>query len=103
MGWADFAIKKLNKESSVEITPHGSSMKGKINDGDTVVIEKCVPESLEVGNIVLVKVKGSFYLHLIKAIKDGKKKFLIGNNRGGINGWVGSNAIYGVATEIRRK
>jgi len=38
------------------------------------------------------------YLHLIKAV-DGQR-FLIGNNRGGINGWVGPQAIYGIATRI---
>jgi len=38
------------------------------------------------------------YLHLVKAVregKDGKRRFQIGNNRGGINGWVNSAAIYG--------
>ena len=30
---------------------------------------------------------------------DGKR-FLIGNNRGGINGWVGHHCIYGIATEV---
>jgi hypothetical protein len=27
-------------------------------------------------------------------------RYLIGNNRGGINGWVGRRAIFGIATEI---
>jgi hypothetical protein len=35
---------------------------------------------------------------VIKAV-DGRR-FLIGNNRGGINGWVGPHAIYGIATRI---
>ena len=38
------------------------------------------------------------YLHLIKAVNQGR--FLIGNNRGGLNGWVGPHAIYGLATRI---
>jgi hypothetical protein len=29
-------------------------------------------------------------------------QFLIGNNRGGINGWVGRQAIFGLATEVTR-
>lgn len=105
MGWADFAIDKLNKGYSAEITPCGNSMKGKVNSGDTVVLEKISPEKLKVGDVVLVKVKGKVYLHLIKATKNykGKQKFLIGNNKGGFNGWVGPNSIYGIATEIRRK
>jgi hypothetical protein len=48
--------------------------------------------------VVLVRVHGHVYLHLIKAVGGGR--FLIGNNRGGVNGWVGPSAIYGVATEI---
>jgi hypothetical protein len=35
---------------------------------------------------------------LIKAI-DGVR-FQIGNNRGGINGWVGKNAIFGMAIKV---
>jgi hypothetical protein len=45
------------------------------------------------GAIVLCRVKGSDYLHLVKAI-DGDR-FLIGNNRGGINGWITGRAIFG--------
>jgi hypothetical protein len=43
-------------------------------------------------------VRGNVYLHLIKAING--PRFQIGNNRGGINGWVGANCIYGIATHI---
>ncbi|HEY7780405.1 MAG TPA: hypothetical protein VIC85_09365 [Ktedonobacterales bacterium] len=42
--------------------------------------------------------RGTEYLHLIRAIQDDR--VLIGNNRGGINGWVGRQAIFGVATNI---
>ena len=73
-------------------------MKGKVNDGDLVTLEPCDPDKLAVGDIVLVRVKGKDYLHLVKAIDRGR--FLIGNNRGGINGWVGRNGIYGIATRI---
>jgi hypothetical protein len=56
------------------------------------------PEQLEVGDIVLCKVSGQQYLHLIVA-KEGER-FLIGNNRGGINGWIGKNGIYGRLTRV---
>ena len=45
-----------------------------------------------------MRVRGTDYLHLIKAIQGDR--FLIGNNRGGTNGWVGANCIYGIATKI---
>ena len=73
-------------------------MRGKVNDGDLVTLEPCKPEDLSAGDVVLVRVRGKDYLHLIKA-KDGSR-FLIGNNRGGTNGWVGHNCIYGVAIKI---
>lgn len=73
-------------------------MTGKVNHRDLVTLEPCDSGTLAVGDIVLVRVRGRVYLHLIKAIAN--KRFLIGNNRGGTNGWVRSNAIYGVATRI---
>jgi|SRR5215207_488011 len=98
MGWAKFAIEKLQQGESAKVRPRGHSMTGKVNDGDLVTLEPCKADILKPGDIVLVKVKGNIYLHLIKAVNNGR--FLIGNNRGGINGWVGANAIYGIAREI---
>lgn len=99
MGWAKFAIEKLQAGETVQIRPSGHSMTGRVNHKDVVTLAPCDPDELKVGEIVLVRVKGSVYLHLIKAI-DNKKRFLIGNNRGRINGWVGRNAIYGKAIEV---
>src|ERR1700733_251050 len=101
MSWAQFAKESLKKGQTTQIRPRGHSMKGKVNDGDLVTLEPCDPEQLAVGNIVLVRVKGTDYLHLIKAINQGR--FLIGNNRGGTNGWVGRNCIYGIATKVESK
>ena len=98
MGWAKIAIEKLQRGESAQVRPRGHSMTGKVNDGDLVTLEPCKAETLKAGDIVLVRVKGNVYLHLIKAVNNGR--FLIGNNRGGINGWVGANTIYGIATKI---
>jgi hypothetical protein len=54
-------------------------------------------DDIKVGDIVYCKVKGNFYTHLVKAI-DIQKGCLIGNNRGGINGW--TRNIYGKVIEI---
>lgn len=101
MGWATFAIEALKRGESVKIKPHGHSMRGKVNDGDTVTLAPADPAKLAVGDVVLVRVKGNILLHLIKAING--ERFLIGNNRGGINGWVGQHCIYGIATQIEPK
>jgi SOS-response transcriptional repressor LexA len=98
MGWATFAIEALRRGETVTIRPHGHSMTGRVNDGDRVTLVPATPEQLEVGDVVLVRVKGNVLLHLIKATSKGR--FLIGNNRGKINGWVGPHCIYGVAVHI---
>jgi SOS-response transcriptional repressor LexA len=98
MGWAKFAVQALQRGETVKIRPRGHSMRGRVNDGDTVTLAPCEAGSLNVGDVVLVRVKGNIYLHLIKAING--ERFLIGNNRGGINGWVGPQAIYGIAVKV---
>src|SRR5579884_4060446 len=98
MGWATYACEALRRGETVHLRPRGSSMSGKINSGDRVTVAPCDPDALKVGDIVLVRVHGAEYLHLIKARQE--ERFLIGNNRGGINGWVGKNGIFGVVTDI---
>jgi SOS-response transcriptional repressor LexA len=98
MGWATQARAALRRGETVHLRPRGHSMTGKINSGDRVTVAPCGPATLCVGDVVLVRMHGTEYLHLIKAIQG--ERFLIGNNRGGINGWVGKNAIYGVAATV---
>ena len=100
MSWANHAKEALRRGETVQIRPRGHSMTGKVNDGDRVTLTPCESEQLVVGDIVLVRVHGTDYLHLIKAIN--QERYLIGNNRGGTNGWVGKNAIYGKAVRVER-
>jgi hypothetical protein len=99
MGWATGHIMRLKAGETVSFRPRGDSMRGKINSGQLCTVEPISNHSqLQVGDIVLCKVSGSEYLHLIKAIQG--QRFQIGNNRGRINGWVGPNAIYGRCIKI---
>lgn len=97
MAWATQYIEKLRKGETVSFRPRGSSMKGKVESGQLCTVEP-VKGELAVGDIVLCKVGGSQYLHLIKAIQG--KRYQIGNNRGGINGWIGINSIFGKLVAI---
>lgn len=99
MGWATAYIAKLKEGETVSFRPRGHSMKGKIDSGQLCTVEPISDlESLSKGDIVLCKVNGNQYLHLIKA-RQGQR-FQIGNNRGGINGWIGTNAIYGKLVKV---
>ena len=74
-------------------------MKGKVESGQLCTVEPIRDTStLKPGDIVLCKVRGAEYLHLVKAVQDGR--FQIGNNKGHINGWIGPNGIYGRCTKV---
>ena len=100
MGWATLYIEKLKQGETVQFRPRGNSMTGKIESGDLCTVAPAKKEELEVGDIVLCKVGGAQYLHLIKA-KQGDR-FQIGNNRGRINGWIGLNGIFGRCMRIEK-
>lgn len=99
MGWATQYIAKLKDGETVQFRPRGNSMSGKIESGQLCTVTTIQdPSELAVGDIVLCKVNGSQYIHLIKAIQG--KRFQIGNNRGRINGWITANSIYGKCIRV---
>jgi hypothetical protein len=98
MGWASAYIEKLGRGEAVSIRPRGNSMSGKIESGQLCTVEAVDPASVRVGDIVLCKVKGRDYLHLVKAIEG--PRFQIGNNRGRINGWISTSAIFGRCVRV---
>ena len=103
MGWATQYIQKLKAGETVQFRPRGNSMAGKIDSGQLVTVEPITDHTvLEVGDIVLCKVNGNEYLHLMKSISAGHKTFTIGNNKGHINGTVGRACVYGRCTRIEK-
>lgn len=100
MGWADGHIARLARGETVSFRPRGNSMTGKIDSGDLCTVAPLGDHQLAVGDIVLCRVKGAQYLHLVKALRGDR--YQIGNNRGGINGWVGRAQIYGRLLRVER-
>jgi hypothetical protein len=104
MSWATPYIARLKAGETVQLRPRGSSMAPKIASGALVTVAPVDPEMLAVGDIVLCKVGGNQYLHLVKAIQRPKAskslKFQIGNNRGFINGWTSADCIYGRCVKV---
>jgi len=98
MGWATHYIEKLQNNETVSFRPRGGSMKGKIESGQLCTVGPAMEDDLEKGDIVLCKVKGVEYLHLIKAIQG--KRYQIGNNLGRVNGWITSSSIYGKLIKV---
>ena len=98
MGWASRYIERLRAGETVSFRPRGHSMTGRIESGQLCTVVPIDPTMLEVGDIVLCKVAGSEYLHIVKAIENGR--YQIGNNRGFINGWIGPRHIYGKCVKV---
>lgn len=98
MGWASYYIEKLKQGEIVSFRPRGNSMTGKIESGQLCTVAPVEAVALAIGDIVLCRVNGNEYLHLIKAIQG--PRFQIGNNRGRINGWITARSIYGRCIRI---
>lgn len=100
MTWAKATIAKLRAGQIAQCRPHGGSMRGRIESGQLVTLDPA--REPDVDDAVLCRCKGNVYVHLIKAVQGhgAARRYLIGNNRGGINGWVGRAAIYGVVIDV---
>jgi hypothetical protein len=98
MGWATGHIARLQRGETVTFRPRGNSMSGKVDSGQLCTVAPVDPATLAVGDIVLCRLRGAEYLHLVKAVQGGR--FQIGNNRGHINGWIGANGIFGKGTKV---
>lgn len=98
MGWADQHIAKLQAGQTAQFRPKGNSMTGKISSGQLVTVVPVGEQQLEVGMIVLCRVKGNQYLHLISAIANGRIQ--ISNNKNFVNGWTSPASIYGIVTMV---
>ena len=94
MGWATKYIEALQQGKTISFRPKGSSMSPKIESGQLVTVAPLVTDPW-VGDIVLCRVRGNEYLHLVKAIDGSGGRFQIANNRGHVNGWVSRAAIFG--------
>ncbi len=99
MGWADRAIVELQAGRETVIRPRGSSMQPKVRSGARVTIRPVAdPASLCKGDIVLVTVGRSQYLHLISAADASRVQ--ISNSSGRVNGWVPRRSVHGIAVRI---
>jgi len=64
-----------------------------IKSGEKVTVEPVNPAFVIKDDIVLAKVKGHLYLHLVLATDRHRVK--IGNNHGHVNGWTNRSNIFG--------
>lgn len=97
MNWK---AERLLKGESFVTREKGNSMVPIIHSGQEHRLTPTKWEDVSVGDIVFCKCRGFFYTHLVKA-KDDQRGCLIGNNRGGTNGW--TKQVYGRVVEVLPK
>jgi phage repressor protein C with HTH and peptisase S24 domain len=88
----------LRQGQTVKFRPRGNSMQPRIKSGQLCTVEPATIDDIAVDDVVLCVVRGAQYLHLVIAKQGGK--LLIGNNRGGTNGWIGPNGLYGKLVSV---
>lgn len=96
-------IEFLLKGQTIKFRPSGQSMSPKIKSKQLVTVEPIKEnQKLNVGNIVLCKVRGRCFLHLISALDVTAEKqiYQISNNHGHVNGWCSRACIYGIVTKV---
>ena len=96
----NWKVEKLLSGETITSKEAGNSMLPILKSKQPVVLEPTDWTKVKTGDIVYVKVHSYYYTHLVKAT-DLRKGALIGNNKGGINGW--SKQVYGKVIKILDK
>ena len=92
----NYKLEKLEKGETFVTSEKGNSMSPIIKSGQDHKLSPVELKDCNVGDVVYCKVRGNFYTHLVKG--KGDRGLLIGNNKGGINGW--TKQVFGKVTEI---
>ncbi|GGN61882.1 hypothetical protein GCM10010112_19470 [Actinoplanes lobatus] len=100
MGALDAVAARVAQGQAAEFRPRGNSMVPLVGSGDPVRVEPVRPETVEVGDIVLARVAGTTYLHLVSAVDHARKRVQISNNRGRVNGWTSHARVYGICVRV---
>jgi hypothetical protein len=100
MGALDSHAARVAEGRVVEFRPSGSSMVPLIRSRQLVTVAPVDPARVEVGDIVLVRVAGTTYLHLVSAVDKRAGRVQISNNRGRVNGWTNYARVYGICTAV---
>jgi len=98
MSWVKEAVAALKASRQVEVRPHGSSMRGRIESGQRVTLAPIETAMIAVDDVVFIAWKGNYLLHLVKDVTE--TDVLIGNNQGKINGWAPRSAVLGKVVTV---
>lgn len=92
-------IARLRAGETISFREGGNSMTPRIKSRQKCTYKPVLsPDDVKVGDAVFCKVGGSYYTHLITAIRGDQ--YQISNNHGHVNGWTMLSNIYGKVIAI---
>ena len=91
-------VERLSRGEAVEVRPTGNSMTPIIRSRQLVRIVPVDSKQVRRGDVVLAKVAGRYYLHLVSAVQG--ERVQISNNHGHVNGWAGRDRVYGIVQTV---
>ncbi|MFG2819739.1 S26 family signal peptidase [Kitasatospora sp. NPDC048365] len=100
MGALNAVAARVAAGATVEFRPTGTSMVPLIRSRQLVAVAPADPTRLRPGDIVLAKVAGTVYLHLVSSVAPARKRVQISNNRGRVNGWTSHDRVYGICLAV---
>ncbi|MGI5242559.1 S24 family peptidase [Dactylosporangium sp. CA-139066] len=96
----DLMAARVAGGATVQFRPTGNSMTPLIRSRALVTVAPADPAAVEPGDIVLARVAGTVYVHLVSAVDHANRRVQISNNRGHVNGWTGHARVYGLCTAV---
>ncbi|MFD9084264.1 GNAT family N-acetyltransferase [Streptomyces erythrochromogenes] len=100
MGMLDTQADRIGRGETVEFRPTGGSMVPLVHSRQKVRVAPADPALVEVGDIVLARVAGTVYLHLVSAVDAPRRRVQISNNHGRVNGWTGHDRVLGICLAV---
>ncbi|MCX4776315.1 S26 family signal peptidase [Streptomyces sp. NBC_01264] len=100
MGMLDVQADRVRAGATVEFRPTGTSMVPLVRSRQRVRVAPADPALLQPGDIVLARVSGTVYLHLVTAVDTPRCRVQISNNRGRVNGWTGHDRVFGICLAV---
>lgn len=100
MGMLDAVADRIGGGETVEFRPTGDSMVPLIHSRQRVRVAPVDPALVAPGDIVLARVSGTVYLHLVSAVDAPRRRVQIAGNRGRVNGWTGHDRVFGICLAV---
>lgn len=94
----EIIIRRIQEGETIELKEGGNSMTPIIGHREPVTLSPVDTDKLEVGDVVLARVSGHYYTHLVTALQGDRVQ--ISNNHKHVNGWIHRSKVYAIVSAV---